>query len=96
VKDTPAEPRPPRGINVPRMTITTPTALLPTDIGGRLKHYRKRCGYSREQVAELIGRRRGAIQDYERGQRTPSLAMLRELADLYEVSFAQLFGPDWR
>ena len=93
---TPNEPSPPRGINVQHMTTTTTTAPLPTDIGGRLRHYRNRCGYSREQAAELIGRRPGAINDYERGQRTPTLQMLHKLADVYGVSIVQLLGPDWQ
>lgn len=64
-------------------------------LGPRLRDLRKRAGLSLYDVERQL-RHQGAevhftsISKYERGERQPSLAVLRELARAYNVSLAQV------
>lgn len=53
---------------------------------GKLKELRKRKKLSQTEVAEKLGVSLNTISNYERGERTPDVKTLNELAKLYDVS----------
>lgn len=55
-----------------------------------LKLYRKKCGFTQEQVAEKLGVSRQAVAKWERGETLPDIENVIALADLYEVSVDSL------
>ncbi len=65
------------------------------DLGSRLRYLRNQAGFSLYEVEKRL-RHQGSdlhftsISKYERGDRQPSLAVLRELARVYDVSLAQV------
>lgn len=58
--------------------------ISPKYLGDRLKKIRVNNGYSRDQLAELLGVSRASIQNYENGERSPN-------AD-YLIQFYKFFG----
>ena len=73
---------------------TKATTIMPRDLGGRLRHFRKNAGLSLEQVAIDIGLSARVIGDWERGYRSPRLVYLRQLATLYDVSVVAFVDVD--
>ena len=55
-----------------------------------LKFFRKKCGYTQEQVAERIGVSRQAVAKWENGEAMPDVENIIALADLYEVTIDSL------
>ena len=55
-----------------------------------LKLYRKKCGFTQEQIAEMLGVSRQAVAKWERGETLPDIENVIALADLYEVSVDSL------
>lgn len=51
-----------------------------------LKFFRKKNGYTQEQIAEKVGVSRQAIAKWERGETLPDIENLIALADIYEVT----------
>lgn len=51
-----------------------------------LKLYRKKSGFTQEQIAEKLGVSRQAVAKWERGETLPDIENVIALADLYEVS----------
>lgn len=62
----------------------------PVEVGMRLRRMRKNSGYSREKVAEAIGRSVKYYADIERGVCGMSLETLLGLADFWHVSLDYL------
>lgn len=62
------------------------------DLGNKLKTLRVKNGFSRKQIAELIGVSVSMIGLYENGERLPSLHMIVKLAARYKVSVDYLLG----
>src|SRR5712664_3677676 len=61
-------------------------------LGNRLWQYRKRMGFSQEQVATIVGHvSRDLISHYERGKRMPSLTTAMKLEIVYRVPISFLF-----
>lgn len=58
--------------------------------GNNLKLYRKKLGYTQEQIAELIGVSRQALAKWERGESLPDIDNVIALADLFDVSVDSL------
>lgn len=56
------------------------------NLADKLKSARISSGYSRSQVAELVGISYAVLAHYEVGERVPSLTVLAKLAKLYKVS----------
>jgi transcriptional regulator with XRE-family HTH domain len=56
--------------------------------------YRRRVelGLSQQQVAQSIGVKQATISRFESGDRTPSVGMLRLLAETLRVSIAEILG----
>lgn len=53
---------------------------------GRLKAKRKKCGYTQEEVAELLDCERSSISLYETGKRAISIELLFKFSCIYHVS----------
>lgn len=51
-----------------------------------LRLYRKKCGFTQEQIAEKLDVSRQAVAKWERGETLPDIENVIALADLYEVS----------
>ncbi|MFW5896890.1 MAG: helix-turn-helix domain-containing protein [Bacillota bacterium] len=60
------------------------------ELGDRLRRYRERAGLSIYDVEKIVGKHFTTISKYERGERQPSVRMLRELAGVYEVPVGRL------
>ena len=60
--------------------------------GDRLKELREKEGITQVELAELIDKRSATISFYETGRRNPSIEVLDELADLFDVSTDYLMG----
>ena len=61
-------------------------------LGKRLKKQRELNGLSQREVGEAIGVTQGNINNYERGERTPSLERLVAMAKLFNCSADELLG----
>lgn len=55
-----------------------------------LKFFRKKNGYTQEQIAEKIGVSRQAVAKWERGEALPDIENIIALADVYEVTVDSL------
>lgn len=69
----------------------------PKEFGARLRNARKRAGYTQSEVASILGEAltQGNLSGYERGDWEPPLAVLADLARLYQVSVDHLLlGAD--
>ena len=60
------------------------------ETANRLLAYRKKFGYSQEQLAEKLGLSRQAVSKWERAEASPDTDNLIELARLYGVSLDEL------
>ena len=65
--------------------------MIPT-IGTRLRDLRQKKNLRQEQVAAIIGVKKGAVSAYENGSRQPSYDILISLARLYRASTDYLLG----
>jgi len=55
-----------------------------------LKFFRKKNGYTQEQIAEKIGVSRQAVAKWEKGEALPDIGNIMALADIYEVTIDSL------
>lgn len=62
-----------------------------TAIGLRLKELREKAGYTQEEVANVIGISRSAIQMYENGERMPRDEIKMAIAKFYNKSVQSIF-----
>lgn len=57
-----------------------------------LKIYRKKCGYTQEEVAEQLHVVRQTLSKWEKGISVPDADLLIQLAKIYDVSVDELLG----
>ena len=57
-----------------------------------LKRFRSQMGLTQKQVADAIGMRESSYQRYEQGRSLPSVAILEQIADAFDVSTDYLLG----
>lgn len=55
-----------------------------------LKDYRKAQGYTQTEVADKLGITRQYVGALEKGERKPSIKLLKEIAKLYGVKVTKL------
>ncbi|UHA74492.1 helix-turn-helix domain-containing protein [Paenibacillus sp. 481] len=60
----------------------------------RMEQERLKRGWKQDQVASRIGVSRSAYSNYENGNRKPDIEMVKEIAQLYEVTVDYLVGND--
>lgn len=59
-------------------------------IGGAIKHYRTKHGWTQVQLAERLGVSQGSIAHYEANNVTPPVRMLKKLSVELECSLTML------
>lgn len=64
------------------------------EIANRLLKYRKKSGFSQEELSEKIGVSRQAVSKWERSEASPDTDNLMLLADIYGVTLDQLLKED--
>ena len=62
-------------------------------IGKRIRHYRKRRGYTQEQLGLSINTSGAYISNIERGVKKPSLDNLVSIADILDVTVNDIIRP---
>ncbi|MDI3269540.1 MAG: helix-turn-helix transcriptional regulator [Bacillota bacterium] len=62
------------------------------DLGKRLRQYRLRRNMSLYDVERATGLHYSTVGKYERGERTPPLHVLKELARVYQVPLQEMVG----
>jgi len=62
-------------------------------LGRRIAELRSKSGLTQEKLAELVGVDRSYIGYVERGQRNPSVGVVRLIAKTMGVSLRELFKP---
>lgn len=62
--------------------------------GEKLRQLRNIEGWTQEQVAKKIGVSKQTYSHYENEKRTPSLKMIKKLAQVYGVDLDQVFGGE--
>ena len=68
-----------------------PLSLTHKRLGRRIKTLRKELGLTQEDLAFEVGVNRSYLGFIERGERNPSLAMLKKIAKALKVSLSVLF-----
>lgn len=61
------------------------------NFGERLRHLRKRRGWTQAEMADILGLDRSYLADVERGKRNICLLNLKVIADGLKISISQLF-----
>ena len=62
-------------------------------IGKRIRHYRKRRGYTQEQLGLSINTSGAYISNIERGVKKPSLDNLASIAEILDVTVNDMIMP---
>ena len=66
----------------------------PIVFGQRLRHFRKRRGYTLEELGSLIGRPAPYLSLVENGKREPKLSQINNLAEALGVGVTELLEPE--
>jgi predicted transcriptional regulator/DNA-binding XRE family transcriptional regulator len=69
-------------------------SIDPIIFGQRLRHYRKRRGYTLEQLGSLIGRPAPYLSLVENGKREPKLSQINSMAEALGVSVTELLEAE--
>ncbi len=64
--------------------------------GEKLRTLRKQQGLSQTQLGGHVGVKQSYVGKMERGDKTPNVAMLLKIAELFNVSFDKLMNDDLR
>ena len=65
-------------------------------LGQNLKDIRIKHKYKQEEIATKLGVTKQTISNWERGERTPDINSLIELANIYHITLDTLIGSDNR
>lgn len=60
--------------------------------GERLRQFRESCGYTQEELAEMVGVAKTTITGYEKGNRKPDVPKIKKLAQALGITGDQLLG----
>ena len=63
-------------------------------LGDRIRIIRKKRGISQSQLADELDITRSAVGNYERGVREPDVDTIEAIADILDVSIADLMGRE--
>jgi len=58
----------------------------------RLKYYRKKYGYTQEEIAKKLKMKQSSYANWEAGFRQPNIEKFFQIADIYETSADSLAG----
>ena len=59
-----------------------------------IQNFRKKCGFTQEELAQKIGVTFQAISKWENAKSAPDIMFLPIMADLFDCSIDQLFSRD--
>lgn len=65
-----------------------------SELGARLRRIRKNAGYTLDWTAERADVTKGYLSKVERGQATPSIAVINRLSEIYGVGLSEFFMPE--
>ena len=60
----------------------------------KIKELREQKGYTQQELAEMLSRKKASICDWEKGRCEPSIFDLIKLADIYNCSIDYLLGRE--
>lgn len=63
-------------------------------IGKNLRILREKCGYTQQQLANVLNVDRSTYSYYESGKTTPDISSLLLLSQVFSISLADLLGRD--
>lgn len=63
-------------------------------VGNEIKRHRIKNGLTQEELARMVCISQGAIMQYERGYKLPSLSMLCRIADVLGTTPAAMLEPE--
>lgn len=63
-------------------------------VGKKLRNLREKCGYTQQQIANVLNIDRSTYSYYETGKTNPDISTLIILADVFSVSIEELFGQE--
>lgn len=64
------------------------------DISQRIKEYRNNKHYTQKELAKLLSVKPTTVSGWELGRNTPSIDMLKKLADIFDVPFDVMVGVE--
>jgi putative transcriptional regulator len=68
-----------------------PVSEMPQTIRNRVKELRTSCGYTQQQLADLVGVSRQSINSIERERYVPSLPLALMFARVFECATDEIF-----
>lgn len=63
------------------------------EVGKRIRYYRRKRGFTQEQLAFEVNTSAAYLSNIERAIKKPSLQKLIQIADILEISLADLVSP---
>lgn len=63
-------------------------------IASNIKMYRENCGYTQQQVADVLNMDRSTYAYYELGKIVPSIGTIFSLAQIFHVDYSVLLGME--
>lgn len=66
------------------------------DLGSNIRKHREEMGLSRSELAEKIGISYFTLYNYEFNNREPSIQILINIADIFQVSLDDLCGREYK
>lgn len=70
------------------------TDEMSVELGARLRRVRNTAGYTLDWAAEQAEVTKGYLSKVERGQATPSIAVINRLSEVYGVGLSEFFMPE--
>ncbi len=70
------------------------TSSVDQNFGKKLVKYRKLCGFTQQQVADLLNLNRTTYTKYETGVSEPSFDILKKIVNMYGVDVNAVLGQE--
>ena len=64
------------------------------DLGKKIRAHRDELGLTQAELADKLGLTYSSVSQWESGRATPRTPILRQLADLFNTTVADLMGED--
>ena len=64
------------------------------DLGKKIRAHRDELGLTQAELADKLGLTYSSVSQWESGCATPRTPILRQLADLFDTTVAELMGED--
>lgn len=64
------------------------------NFSNRLKYYRKKMGFTQEELANKLGMKRSTYAKYETGENEPNYTTLEKIADFFDITTDDLLGRE--